>query len=47
LELNRAEGTTLVLVTHDPTLAAHASRRIILRDGEIVAAEHAAAVSEV
>ena len=39
LELNRAEGTTLVLVTHDPALAAHASRRIILRDGAIVAEE--------
>ena len=47
LELNRAEGTTLVLVTHDPALAAHASRRIILRDGEIVAAEHPVAASEV
>jgi putative ABC transport system ATP-binding protein len=39
LELNRAEGTTLVLVTHDPTLAAHARRRILLRDGEIVGDE--------
>jgi putative ABC transport system ATP-binding protein len=36
LELNRAERTTLVLVTHDPALASHASRRILLRDGEIV-----------
>jgi putative ABC transport system ATP-binding protein len=43
LELNRREGTTLVLVTHDPALAAHASRRIILRDGAIVADEHASA----
>ena len=42
LELNRAEGTTLVLVTHDPALAARASRRIILRDGEIVAEERSA-----
>jgi putative ABC transport system ATP-binding protein len=45
LELNRAEGTTLVLVTHDPTLAAHASRRIVLRDGEIVAEERSAEMS--
>jgi putative ABC transport system ATP-binding protein len=37
LELNRAEGTTLVLVTHDPALASHAWRRIMLRDGAIVA----------
>jgi putative ABC transport system ATP-binding protein len=39
LNLNRAEGTTLVLVTHDPTLASYADRRIVLRDGVIVADE--------
>jgi len=39
LDLNRAEGTTLVLVTHDPALAAHATRRIVLRDGLVVADE--------
>jgi putative ABC transport system ATP-binding protein len=37
LNLNRSEGTTLVLVTHDPTLAGYADRRIVLRDGLIVA----------
>src|SRR5271156_4814059 len=36
LNLNRAEGTTLVLVTHDPALAAHATRIITLRDGLVV-----------
>jgi len=36
LDLNRAEGTTLVLVTHDPALAAHATRVITLRDGLVV-----------
>jgi len=36
LALNRQEGTTLVLVTHDETLAANADRRILLRDGRIV-----------
>lgn len=36
LELNRREGATLVMVTHDPALAAHADRTITLRDGLIV-----------
>ena len=39
LQLNRAEGTTLVLVTHDPALAAYATRRITLRDGLVVCDE--------
>ena len=43
LQLNHAEGTTLVLVTHDPALAAHATRVITLRDGIVVADQHQAA----
>lgn len=39
LHLNREEGTTLVLVTHDPALANYASRRITLRDGLVIADE--------
>lgn len=39
LNLNRKEGTTLVLVTHDPSLAGYADRRIVLRDGVIIADE--------
>jgi putative ABC transport system ATP-binding protein len=39
LHLNRSEGTTLVLVTHDPVLATYANRRIVLRDGLVVADE--------
>jgi putative ABC transport system ATP-binding protein len=39
LNLNRTEGTTLVLVTHDPVLASYANRRITLRDGLIIADE--------
>jgi putative ABC transport system ATP-binding protein len=39
LHLNHVEGTTLVLVTHDPVLATYASRRITLRDGLVVADE--------
>jgi len=33
LELNKREGATLVMVTHDATLAGHADRVITLRDG--------------
>jgi len=36
LRLNKEEGATLVLVTHDDLLASHAERRIMLRDGRIV-----------
>ena len=43
LQLNHVEGTTLVLVTHDPALAAHAGRRITLRDGLVVSDEVQAA----
>jgi putative ABC transport system ATP-binding protein len=39
LNLNRTEGTTLVLVTHDPVLASYANRRIVLRDGLMIADE--------
>ena len=36
LALNREEGTTMVLVTHEQELAASADRRIVLRDGCVV-----------
>jgi putative ABC transport system ATP-binding protein len=39
VDLHRREGTTLLLVTHDPTLAAAAERLIHLRDGRIVSDE--------
>jgi putative ABC transport system ATP-binding protein len=39
IALNRREGTTLVLVTHDRSLTAHADRIVTLRDGMIVADE--------
>ena len=37
LEINRTRGTTLVLVTHDPELAAVAHMAIALKDGRVVA----------
>jgi putative ABC transport system ATP-binding protein len=37
--MNRRLGTTLVLVTHDTALAAHAERVVTLRDGRIVSDE--------
>ena len=39
LNLNRTEGTTLVLVTHDPLLAGYANRRIVLSDGRVISDE--------
>jgi putative ABC transport system ATP-binding protein len=35
IHLNKEEGTTLLLVTHDDTLASHAERKIVLKDGRI------------
>jgi putative ABC transport system ATP-binding protein len=35
-ELNRAQGTTLILVTHDEALAARCQRRIVLDSGRLV-----------
>jgi putative ABC transport system ATP-binding protein len=36
LQLNREQGTTLVMVTHDPGLAARADRIVHLQDGRVV-----------
>jgi putative ABC transport system ATP-binding protein len=38
LALNRESASTLLLVTHDPALAAHADRIVSLRDGRVVGA---------
>jgi putative ABC transport system ATP-binding protein len=43
LDLNRREGATLVLVTHDRELAGYAGRIITLKDGLIVSDESRAA----
>jgi putative ABC transport system ATP-binding protein len=46
LRLNEREGTTLILVTHDQTLASRASRIITLKDGLIVADETREALAQ-
>ena len=33
--LNREQGLTVILVTHEPDIAARAQRRIVLRDGQV------------
>jgi putative ABC transport system ATP-binding protein len=35
----REEGTTVVLVTHEPRVAAYADREVIVRDGRVTATE--------
>jgi putative ABC transport system ATP-binding protein len=41
--LNRENGITVILVTHEPDVAAYASRSIHFRDGRIVKDERCAA----
>jgi putative ABC transport system ATP-binding protein len=36
-DVNRTDGTTIAMVTHDPSAAAAADRVVFLRDGEIAA----------
>ena len=31
----KQHGTTVIMVTHEPTIAAYADREIIVRDGQI------------
>jgi len=35
-ELHEKEGLTIIMVTHDPGIASHTERVIVLRDGEII-----------
>jgi putative ABC transport system ATP-binding protein len=37
----REEGTTVVLVTHEPRVAAYADREVIVRDGKVTLVEGA------
>jgi len=43
VSLHRAQGVTIVLVTHDPDIAAYADRVLTVRDGEIVSDERRSA----
>jgi putative ABC transport system ATP-binding protein len=39
VDLARAEGTTVVLVTHDARIAAYADREVMVRDGKVTTAQ--------
>ena len=36
-EVVREQGTTVVLVTHEPRVAAYADREVVVRDGRVTA----------
>jgi putative ABC transport system ATP-binding protein len=44
--LNQKTGITLIIVTHDPELAAKCERQMVLKDGCIVEVEHAHSAAE-
>lgn len=39
VETTKAEGTTVVLVTHEPRVAAYADREVVVRDGRVTASQ--------
>lgn len=41
LSLNQERGTTLIIVTHDPSVASRAQRTVLIRDGVVVEPEAA------
>ena len=45
VSLTRAEGTTVVLVTHEARVAAYADRMVLVRDGRVTVAEPPASPS--
>jgi macrolide transport system ATP-binding/permease protein len=47
VKLNREQGVTIIVVTHEPDIAGYASRVITMRDGEILSDERPAARPEV
>ena len=38
--LNKEEGITIILVTHEPDIAAYASREIVIKDGQVLTDRH-------
>ena len=42
----KEHGTTVIMVTHEPTIAAYADREIIVRDGQISGADAAANMAQ-
>jgi putative ABC transport system ATP-binding protein len=41
----REQGTTVILVTHEPRVAAYADREVIVRDGRVTTAAPAGVAS--
>ncbi len=37
--LNREQGVTIIVVTHEPDIAAYADRMLTMRDGQIISDE--------
>ena len=44
-KLNREQGVTVIVVTHEADIGAYADRMIVMRDGKIVSDEHQVAPS--
>ena len=44
-KLNREQGVTVIVVTHEADIGAYADRMIVMRDGKIVSDEHQVAVA--
>lgn len=45
VDLNRQDGMTVIVVTHEADIAAYASRQLVVKDGEIVSDRRTAPVS--
>ena len=44
-KLNREQGVTVIVVTHEVDIGAYADRMIVMRDGQILSDEHQTAVA--